>query len=131
MPKPILIVVADDDNAMRNMLSASLRQLGFDVQECDDGSALLERLEAAREGSAMPDLVVSDIQMPGATGLDVLHWVQVFLPELPLILITAFGDPQVHRRASELGAALVIDKPFRLQDLHDCVHDVLSCPTAR
>jgi DNA-binding NtrC family response regulator len=64
--------------------------------------------------------------MPGPSGFDVLHWLQAWLPEVPLILITAFGDAQTHRRASELGAAAIIDKPFDLQELHNHVARVIA-----
>jgi DNA-binding response OmpR family regulator len=58
-----------------------------------------------------------------------LHWLHGSLPGVPVILITAFGDRLVHKRASELGAALVIDKPFSLPELHERVREVLH-PTA-
>ena len=122
----VLILLADDDSAMRQMLAGSLRRRGFAVDECEDGKELLDRLETCRSGSAVPDLVVSDVQMPGATGLDVLHWLQRWLRGVPVILITAFGDRRIHRRAQELGAALVIDKPFDLSRLHDDIVRVLG-----
>lgn len=126
MTRSILILVADDDPAMRGMLSMSLRRQGFEVDECSDGKELVERLEAARGGSRAPDLVVSDLRMPGLSGLDVLHWLKTWLPDVPLILITAFGDPHTHRRAKELGAVAVVDKPFDLRDLQDHIGRVLA-----
>lgn len=126
MAAPVLIILADDDAAMRGMLGTSLRREGFEVDECSDGQELIDRLRAGLDGSRRPDLVVTDLRMPGLSGFDVLHWLQVWLPDVPLILITAFGDPQTHRRATELGAAAIIDKPFNLQELHDQVSRVLG-----
>ena len=126
MMAPVLILLADDDAAMRGMLGTSLRREGFEVDECSDGKELIDRLQAARNGSRAPDLVVSDLRMPGLSGFDVLHWIRASLPAVPLILITAFGDTQTHRRAEELGAAAIVDKPFDLQVFHDHVSRVLS-----
>ncbi|HSN81252.1 MAG TPA: response regulator [Polyangiales bacterium] len=126
MTRSILILIADDDPAMRGMLGMSLRRQGFEVGECSDGKELIDRLQAARNGSRAPDLVVSDLRMPGLSGLDVLHWLKTWLPDVPLILITAFGDPHTHRRAAELGAAAVVDKPFDLQELQDHIVRVLA-----
>lgn len=129
MAPQALIVLADDDAAMRGMLGTSLRRQGFEVDECSDGKELIDRLEAARNGHRAPDLVVSDLRMPGLSGFDVLYWLQAWLPKVPLILITAFGDDQTHRRAAELGAAAIIDKPFDLHEFHDHVSRVL-CSSA-
>lgn len=129
MAPSALICIADDDPAMRGMLGASLRRQGFEVDEFDDGSALLDRLQEACNGRQAPDLVVSDLRMPGTSGFDVLHWLKTNLPEVPVILITAFGDAQTHRRAQELGAVAVIDKPFDLQTFHERVMRVLSPPS--
>jgi CheY-like chemotaxis protein len=119
----IRILVADDDEAMRSLLGASLRREGFEVRECVDGGELLAELEAARNGDSAPDLVVSDLRMPGVNGLDVLHWLRRWLPEVPVILITAFGDRQVHKRAEALGAVMVIDKPFDLGEFLEHVRE--------
>ena len=122
----VRILVADDDEAMRSLLGASLRREGFEVQECVDGGELLAELEAVRNGDPTPHLVVSDLRMPGVNGLDVLHWLRRWLPRVPVILITAFGDRQTHRRAEALGAVMVIDKPFDLGEFLEHVCETLK-----
>ena len=126
MSDSTLVLVADDDQAMRNMLGASLRRRGLEVDECRDGTELLERLENLRRGDGQPGLVVSDLRMPDVSGLDVIHWIGRWLPEVPVILITAFGDAQTHKRAKALGAAAVIDKPFDLAEFHEHVTRALG-----
>ena len=81
---------------------------------------------ALRVTGVVPGLVVSDLQMPGATGLDVLHWLSRWLRGVPVILITAFGDARTHERAAKLGAAEVMDKPFDLEALRSRVRAILS-----
>ena len=126
MKDRILIFLADDDAAMRQMLASSLRSQGYQVDECEDGAQLLRRLQASQTGRPCPRLVISDVQMPGATGLDVLHWLQRWLPSVPTILITAFGDARTHERANELGATLVLDKPFDLARLTESANRLLQ-----
>jgi CheY-like chemotaxis protein len=111
---------------MRSLLSTSLRRRGFEVEECRDGAELKDLLQAEAKQERVPSLVISDLRMPGLSGLDVLHWLGSVCPEIPVILITAFGEPQTHRRAKALGAAAVIDKPFDLEDFHAKVAEVLK-----
>lgn len=68
----------------------------------------------ARVSGATPPLVVSDVHMPGASGLDVLHWLRRWLPGIPTILMSAFADPRAIRHARALGASAVLRKPFDL-----------------
>lgn len=120
------VVVADDDSDMRHMIARSLRKAGYQVIEVGDGCQLLERLDEdlAREFTEQPDLVVSDIRMPGVTGLEVLTGLRHRDWAMPVILITAFGDEQTHQEAERLGATL-LDKPFDLDDLLHAVRSIL------
>jgi CheY-like chemotaxis protein len=123
------ILVADDDEEMRDLLSSVLKADGFTVSEAKDGQELLSMLVAktAPDGSALaPDLVVTDVQMPGATGMRVLAHVRRAHPTVPVILITAFGSAELHAQAKRLGAATVLDKPFDLAVLRKLVQRILS-----
>jgi response regulator RpfG family c-di-GMP phosphodiesterase len=71
------------------------------------------------------DLIVSDIRMPGVTGLEVLEGIHEAEWFVPMILITAFGNEEVHRQAEELGAAGMFDKPFDINDLITRIRQVL------
>ena len=120
------VLIAEDDNAMRGMLEAALGRAGFEVETAVNGNELLVRLEEAQTVERPPQLIVSDICMPGLTGLDVLSRVRQRFPDLPVILITAFGDALTHRRARAMGAVDVIDKPFDLGLLCRRMQDVLG-----
>lgn len=126
MPSRALVLIADDDEGMRSLLGASLRNRGLKVDECSDGHELLDRLKDLGKRREPPSLVVSDVRMPGVNGLDVVHWVGRWLPEVPVILITAFGDAQTHRRAKALGAMAVLDKPFDMKEFHEHVSSALK-----
>lgn len=112
------ILLADDDAEMRRLLASVLRAAGYRVEEADDGDDLRARL-ASLDGDL--DLLVTDVQMPGWTGLQALEWMKRNNPGVEVILITAFGDPDLHARAAALGARAVLDKPFDLMTLKQVV----------
>lgn len=121
------ILVAEDDVEMRRLLVAQLRHAGFETIECADGFQLLDQLGnpvVAQEPDDY-DLIVSDIRMPGVTGLEVLEGIHNADWFVPMILITAFGNDEVHRHAQELGAAGMFDKPFEIEDLISRIRDIL------
>lgn len=123
------ILVADDEEEMRTLLSSVFRSDGYTVSEAKDGQELLSMLVAktAPDGSPIaPDLVVTDVQMPGATGIRVLAHVRRAHPTVPVILITAFGSAELHAQAKRLGAATVLDKPFELSELRKLIQRLLS-----
>jgi len=117
---PHRLLVADDDLPMRHLLAGELRRAGYQVVECGDGASLVKRLASVFLRDARPDpfdLVVSDVRMPGLSGLEILEALQDRAGLPPMILITAFGDRETHLRAERLGAVAMIDKPFRIPDL--------------
>jgi CheY-like chemotaxis protein len=113
------ILVAEDDAAMRSLIAARLRKAGCQVVEARDGLEALERMgDALLAGpKARFDLVVSDVRMPGHSGLDLMACFRGADCSASVILITAFGSPEVHRSAERCGARAVFDKPFDVDDL--------------
>lgn len=114
------VLIADDDLEMRRMLSHLARLRGHRVSTVADGDALVT---AALQSP--PDVLVTDVRMPRRSGLDALSAVRDTLPELPAVVITAFGDHRVHQRAKALGAHS-IDKPFDPDDLLDLVDRIIE-----
>lgn len=118
------VLLAEDDAEMRAVLRLRLTKRGYAVTVCCDGLDLLNHLGSFLiPRDEMPaehedfDLIISDIRMPGASGLEILDGVAASCKLPPVILITAFGDKQTHDEAFRLGAAAVFDKPFDLDDL--------------
>jgi CheY-like chemotaxis protein len=113
------VLLADDDPDLRELIRDALRGAGHEVLEAEHGAHLLELLSTflfdARNGPPA-DVVVSDLRMPGVTGLSVLAGLRAQRARLPFILITAFADAETHAEAGRLGAA-VLDKPFELPAL--------------
>ncbi len=117
-PSHATVLLAEDDPDLRELLAFCLFRQGYAVVSCSDGLSLLERLHDSLDGRGDPvDLVVTDIRMPGLTGLEVLESVWNRPGRPPVICMTAFGDPQTHAQAARLRAAAVIDKPFDIDRL--------------
>jgi two-component system response regulator (stage 0 sporulation protein F) len=117
------VLVAEDDCEMRRLVVEALAKDGHVVLEATDGAGLLDALAEALghdPGDARVDVVVSDLRMPGFTGLEVVECLSLADQRLPFILMTAFGDDDVRRRASAAGA-LLLDKPLSLGELRGAV----------
>lgn len=99
---------------------------GYDVREASDGGRLLIAMTAQlREPDEEVDLVISDIRMPVCSGLEILEGLRQAHRKIPVILMTAFGDDETRATANRLGAVL-LDKPFALEDLREAVRALLS-----
>jgi DNA-binding NtrC family response regulator len=111
-PKPTRILLVDDEQSIVETLTILFRGAGYEVIPAVGGKAGLEALEEAR-----PDVVVSDIRMPGSTGLDLLARAREVDPELPVILMTAQASLQSAVQAVNQGAFYYIQKPFSNDEL--------------
>ena len=111
------VLLAEDDEQMRVLLTEELRDAGYHVFAVSDGESLLRCLKGKVRACPVPDLVISDVRMPGASGISVLRKLRKSDWTMPVVIITAFGDERIHAEARELGAATVLDKPFDMEDL--------------
>ncbi len=106
------ILVVDDDPSILDMTEDLLTEAGFEVTKCGSGE---EALELAEERDW--DVVLSDLQMPGIDGLDLLAEMRERRPHTPIILMTAFGTIQVAVSAMRAGALDFVTKPFQAEEL--------------
>jgi CheY-like chemotaxis protein len=116
-PSPDRVLVADDDSAIRRMLTVTLRRQGYETIEASDGG---EALAAMRAGQA--DLVVLDLMMPNVTGWQVLaeRAADPTLRLIPVVVITAERGAQVSTILDD-GITALLPKPFSLDALHALV----------
>ncbi|MFC1610045.1 response regulator [Myxococcota bacterium] len=127
----LCVLVADDEQDMREEVA---RALGgdFHIIEIDSGDRVIQYLRGCvvSEGRVrMPDAIVSDIRMPGCSGFDVLKAVRDLSVDIPVILMTAFGDSTTHQEARQLGAVETFDKPFDADDFRIAV--LCACSSRR
>jgi CheY-like chemotaxis protein len=127
----IRIIVAEDDQDMRWLVSETLRRDGYDVTAVADGGRLLVLLaKCRREEIALPDLIVSDVRMPVMTGLAMLKGVRDTQWTVPVVLMTAFPDADTRWRAESFAATLLA-KPFPMAELRQAVAVALGLHHAR
>ena len=102
------ILVVDDERSMREMLEIFLGREGYEVTGHSSASDALACLDQDQDF----DLIITDINMPGLTGLDLLKSVSQFEKDIPVIMITAYGSPDSAVEAMKLGAVDYITKPI-------------------
>lgn len=121
------VLVAEDDDEMRRLLAKVLHADGYATVECHNGIELYQHLEpfVVRRMPLDFDAILSDIRMPGLTGLEILEDLHDCRGFPPVILITAFGDAGVHIRARKAGVAAVLDKPFGTEELLEKLHEIV------
>jgi DNA-binding NtrC family response regulator len=112
MNNPASILVVDDDQRNREMLAEALSHAGFEVEAACDG---VDALSKATE--ATYDAVLSDIRMTPLSGLDLLNSFRKTMPEMPIVLLTAFGSVDTAIQAMKQGAYNYITKPVNLDEL--------------
>jgi two-component system response regulator PilR (NtrC family) len=115
------ILVVDDEAGMRDFLSILLRKEGYGVTVADGAE---KALEMASRGEF--DLVISDISMPGLSGIDVLRQARAASPDTPVILITAYASTESAVEALKLGAYDYLIKPFDVEELKAVVRNALE-----
>jgi two-component system nitrogen regulation response regulator GlnG len=121
---PLRVLVADDDDDLRAFVTEALRADGCATVEARDGAELLTILREALDNPTLrPDVIVTDVKMPGMSGFGVLvalrraHW------DLPVVMMTVVTDESIHTVAKRLGAVGVLHKPFDTDDLVTAVRN--------
>jgi len=128
------VLLAEDDVEFRHLLATVLESDGYDVQQAAGGQQILEWLAYWSDLGSMDascNLIISDIRMPGYSGLDVLTSLHCLGSQIPVIIITAFGDDATRRQAVRLGAAAFLSKPFDMDDLRTVVLNVATSVNLR
>jgi len=112
------ILVVEDDDETREAVAGALRDMGYDASVCPDA-------RSARAHNDV-DVVVTDIRMPGESGLELCAEIAGNRPDLPVILMTAFGDARAVSLGLRAGASDFLAKPFSLSDLSAAVGRALA-----
>ena len=115
------ILVVEDRESLRRMLERALQQEGYEVTVCADGEQATSKLAA---GSF--DLVLTDLKLPGMSGIEVLRNSREAHPRLPVVVLTAFGTVSTAVEAMKLGAADFLEKPVEIEDLFQLVESMLG-----
>jgi CheY-like chemotaxis protein len=123
--EPVSILVADDEDTLRDVISLHLRNLGYDVHEAHDGA---EALAMAQE--LLPALIVLDITMPKLNGWEVARRLRSApaTAGIKLLMLSGIGGEVLGAGLPVLGGDLGLDKPFELEELEAALAELLGTP---
>ncbi len=126
-PRPPRILLAEDDDEMRALLTLTLARAGYAVVALEDGFELSDYVSLTQVfGGPLlaPDLILSDVRMPGRTGLEVLVQARACGLACPVVILSAFTDDETREEARKLGVKAVLDKPVDLEELKSTLHEL-------
>jgi len=115
---PGRVLVVDDELLIRWSVSETLADQGFIVSAAPDGRAALRALTSGRD---LPDVVLLDFRLPDSNDLTLLSTIRRQSPSTAVIMMTAFGTPEVTQAALALGAYRILPKPFEVHEMADLV----------
>ncbi len=115
------VLVVDDEEALRTVLSGELMSEGYEVRSAGDGDEAIATLEKERF-----DLVLLDIKMPRVTGFEVLKHIKEKYSDTKVVMLTGFADLKNAIESKKLGAEDFVSKPYDLVDLLTTIERVLS-----
>jgi CheY-like chemotaxis protein len=116
-----MILVVDDEREIRILVRIMAERAGYDVLEASSGE---EALKIVQERMLEPELLLTDIVMPGMSGLALAAHVHHIRPSLPVIFMTGFADEY----QAELSGSVCLRKPFKAPDLLTAIQDVIGLP---
>lgn len=115
------ILIIDDEQSMRDFLAIMLKKEGHEVVTAENGADALKAVHAE-----IFDLVITDVKMPGVSGIDVLKMIKEISPETVVIMITAFATAETAVEAMKLGAYDYITKPFKIDEIKLIIQKALE-----
>ena len=122
MLKEALISIVDDDESVREAMQALMKSLGFAAESFASAEEFL-----ASDSRNHAACLITDMQMPGLTGLGLHDRLLASGRPVPTIMITAYPDERVRARALQAGVVCYLVKPFNESDLLACIQSVLDC----
>jgi FixJ family two-component response regulator len=120
-----MIAIVDDDESFRRATASFIRSLGYAAAAFGSAEAFLKS-----DRISDTDCLISDVQMPGMTGIELQGHLIARGHHLPVIFVTAFPEVKTRGRALAAGAVGFLDKPFRDQTLIACLNEALSARPA-
>jgi CheY-like chemotaxis protein len=125
------VIVAEDEPDVRRLVAVALRGLGYEIIEARSGAELLDQLgDSLLDGDpdARPDVIISDVRMPGLTGMEILAGLRQAEWPTVIVLMTAYADQHTREEAARLGADAFFEKPFDIDDLTTAVVNMTPPP---
>ncbi len=132
MGEKLDVLVVDDQPGVRQLLGIIVTELGDKVREAQNGKEAVDQVKKWQ-----PDLVIMDIRMPVMGGVDALEKIKTLRPDLPVVMMTAYGSEEALEDLRRKGAVMCLTKPFDVEFIRILLEDfrqkkderdiVLSC----
>jgi PAS domain S-box-containing protein len=122
-----IVVVVEDEDLVRDFVCRSLEELGY---TCWPAANAMEAMATVSRQSTPPDLLITDLVMPGSSGRDLAEWLLGEMPGLPVLFISAYSADEVVRRGLLAPGANYLQKPFPLETLALAVRGLLATQSA-
>jgi excisionase family DNA binding protein len=121
------VLVVDDEEGIRDLLSRTLELAEYDVETMSDGMSALHRLRDTRDAY---DLMIADLRMPGMDGMTLIREVKQINPHIPIIIITGYSSESAAIEAVNLGVAGYLTKPVGIPQVLAAAAKALGVPAA-
>jgi DNA-binding NtrC family response regulator len=115
------ILIIEDDDEMRSLLKDFIEGEGYEADSVEKGTYAFRKLITESF-----DLIITDIRMPGYSGLEILPELKRLQPGIPIVVITAFGSEEVYRKALSRGAHAYLEKPIHFHKLKELIQEIIS-----
>lgn len=115
------ILIVDDQKGVRRLLEELFKKDQWNVHSASDGLEAIEKVDGFS-----PDIILMDMKMPNMNGLEASQKILEKQPRLSIIMMTAYGEMDVIKKALEAGVKKCITKPFDIMNLRDTVNEVIA-----
>jgi len=115
------LLIVDDQQGIRLLLKEVFKREGYETYLASNGIEALEISERIK-----PDVVLLDMKIPGMDGIEILKRIKSKTPDLPVVMMTAYGELDLIQEAIKLGAAHYFTKPFDIYEVRDAVNALLQ-----
>lgn len=115
------VLIVDDQNGIRVLLMEVFSGEGYEAYQASNGKEALELVQ-----QVTPDIVLLDMKIPGMDGLEILKQIKQMKPDMNVIMMTAYGELDMIKEATELGALMHFTKPFDIDEMRVAVNMTLD-----
>jgi FixJ family two-component response regulator len=119
------VLIVDDEAALRRQVMVGLTQHGFEVDECEEGLSALSKIKAAESKQNPFGCVILDLRLPDIDGLKILSVIKSIYADLPVVVITGFGNEDIINTVQGHGSSVYLDKPFEMSDLVSQIRNIV------
>ena len=119
------VLIVDDEAPLRRQVMVGLAQHGYEVDECEEGFSALSKIKAAESKQTPFGCVVLDVRLPDIDGLKILSVIKAIYADLPVVVITGFGNDDIINTVQSHGGSVYLDKPFEIDELVSQIKNIL------